>query len=175
MADAKNWTWVLERACPECGFDATQVTGDQVGALVRRAAADLVVALSAPDCAVRPEPEVWSALEYACHVRDVCTVFDERLALMLQEDDPAFANWDQDATAEQERYGEQDPSVVAGALHAGAGRLAAAFDAVSGTQWQRTGRRSDGSRFTVLTLGQYLVHDPLHHVWDVTGVRQVPA
>lgn len=40
------------------------------------------------------------------------------------------------------------------------------------TAWERTGLRSDGAQFTVLTLGQYLVHDPVHHVWDVTGVRQ---
>ena len=29
----------------------------------------------------------------------------------------------------------------------------------------------DGSRFTVLSLGQYLVHDLVHHVHDVTGER----
>lgn len=22
VADDKDWTWVIERACPECGFDA---------------------------------------------------------------------------------------------------------------------------------------------------------
>ena len=33
----------------------------------------------------------------------------------------------------------------------------------------RTGRRSDGARFTVTTLGQYLVHDPVHHLNDVAG------
>lgn len=23
VPDTKDWTWVLERACPECGFDAS--------------------------------------------------------------------------------------------------------------------------------------------------------
>jgi hypothetical protein len=29
------------------------------------------------------------------------------------------------------------------------------------------GLRSDGSEFTVLTLGQYALHDLVHHLWDV--------
>ena len=49
---------------------------------------------------------------------------------------------------------------------AGAG-LADSFAAVSGDQWQRTGNRSDGARFTVDTFARYLLHDPVHHVWDV--------
>ncbi len=51
---------------------------------------------------------MWSPLEYACHVRDVFPLFDERLVLMLAQDGPQYANWDQDATA-VERYAEQDP------------------------------------------------------------------
>lgn len=43
---------------------------------------------------VRPNEHTWSPLEYACHVRDVFGLFDERLALMLQEDDARFADWD---------------------------------------------------------------------------------
>ncbi len=34
--DTKNWTWVLERPCPECGFDATQPSGrDDVAPMIR--------------------------------------------------------------------------------------------------------------------------------------------
>jgi hypothetical protein len=33
--------------------------------------------------------------------------------------------------------------------------------------WDRTGTRSDGARFTVASLGRYLLHDPVHHVGDV--------
>ena len=39
--------------------------------------------------------------------------------------------------------------------------------AVRDDQWSRTGRRSDGAVFTVESFGRYLVHDPVHHVWDV--------
>ena len=46
-------------------------------------------------------------------MRDVYVLYDERLHLMLDRDDPLFPNWDQDETAVTDRYGEQDPSVVA--------------------------------------------------------------
>ena len=51
-------------------------------------------------------------------MRDVFRLFDARLGLMLDEDDPLFANWDQDETAVAERYGDQDPAVVAAELAA---------------------------------------------------------
>ena len=47
-------------------------------------------------------------------------VFQGRLDQMLAEDDPTFANWDQDQTAIDERYREQDPEVVAAELEAAA-------------------------------------------------------
>mgnify|MGYP000205025455 CR=1 FL=1 len=46
-----------------------------------------------------------------------------------------------------------------------------AFDSVTGEQWQRPGRRSDGAVFTVDTFSRYLLHDVVHHGWDVTGVE----
>ena len=90
------------------------------------------------------------------------------MALMLAEDDPLFPNWDQDATAREERYDEQDPATVVADLEANAAAISARLDAIAGEQWDRPGRRSDGSSFTLATLSRYLVHDPIHHVWDVT-------
>ncbi len=123
--------------------------------------------LGRDDVARRPDPRTWSALEYACHVRDVCRLFEQRLRSMLEADDPVFTSWDQDATAVAERYGEQEPGQVAGDLAVAAGLLAAAYDEVGAGQWERPGRRSDGARFTVLTLGQYGLHDLAHHLHDV--------
>jgi hypothetical protein len=166
--DAKDWTWVLERPCPECGFDARAFDQEQVGPMIRENAAWWQLLLARGDeIGTRPTDDQWSALEYACHVRDVFRLYDERLRLMLTEDDALFANWDQDATAVDERYGEQDPDRVAADLSAAAEDLATRFDGVQGAQWARPGRRSDGASFTVETFARYLVHDPIHHVHDV--------
>jgi len=39
----------------------------------------------------------------------------------------------------------------------------------AGDAWTRTGRRTDGARFTVETFGQYYAHDWVHHLHDVGG------
>jgi hypothetical protein len=98
----------------------------------------------------------------------VFRLYRERLRLMLDTDDPLFANWDQDATAIEDRYAEQDPAFVSAELVVAAEDLAEAFSAVSDGQWDRPGRRSDGAVFTVETFARYMVHDPIHHLWDVS-------
>jgi hypothetical protein len=166
--DDKDWTWVLDKPCPECGFDAASVGRTEVGARARASAAALQTALAAPDAAQRPEPEVWSALEYGAHVRDVCIIFGARLSLMRGVLNPEFANWDQDETALAEQYWTQDPETVSAELGSEVERIAADFDSVGDDEWERPGRRSNGSMFTVDTLGRYFLHDLHHHVHDVS-------
>lgn len=167
--DAKNWTWVLQRPCPECDFDTRMYPHEATGQLLRENAAAWPAVLAAPSAAVRPRPDKWSPLEYGCHVRDASRIYLYRLGLMLTSDDPLFPNWDQDRTAVESRYHAQDPAVVSAELVAAAEELATAFDQVTEKQWRRKGRRDDGAGFTVETLARYFVHDPIHHLWDVGG------
>jgi hypothetical protein len=173
--DTKNWTWVLEDVCPECGFDATAVDLSSMGELVRANVAQWPPLLASETATVRPTDEQWSALEYGCHVRDVFALFDERLRLMLAEDGPKFANWDQDVTAVEERYDRQDPAVVAVELVAAGNACADRWETVGDGDWQRTGDRSDGSSFTVETFARYFLHDPVHHLADVRAGYELIA
>jgi hypothetical protein len=165
--DTKDWTWVLERACPECGFHAADVARDELGTAIRENAAGWPPVLGGPAATDRPRPDVWSPTEYACHVRDVHLLFAERLEQMLAEDGARFANWDQDATAVEKRYDQQVPGEVAGALIAAAERVAGIYDDVPDDAWGRRGVRSNGDVFTVESLGRYHLHDVVHHLWDV--------
>ena len=45
--------------------------------------------------------------------------------------------------------------------------VAAIYATVEDAQWQRPGRRSNGSVFTVETLGVYHLHDVVHHLRDI--------
>jgi hypothetical protein len=91
------------------------------------------------------------------------------VAEALQRPEPTvWSTLDQDATAIEGRYFEQRPDVVAGEVADELSATAAAFDAVGPGQWQRSGRRSNGSVFTVSTLAVYFLHDIEHHIWDVT-------
>lgn len=171
VPDTKDWTWVARASCPECGFDGSAVDARDVPKLLRVNAREWPAVLRDPAVRERPRPDKWSPLEYACHVRDVCRLYDERLQMMLTEDGPRYPNWDQDAAAVEDRYNEQDPAAVADELSTAAERLAAAFEQVSGPQWERAGYRGDGAEFTVDSFARYFVHDPIHHLYDVTGAR----
>jgi hypothetical protein len=169
VPDDKDWTWVLERPCPECAFNASGLPSTEVAPLIRANAAAWAAVLAQPvgTLRARPRDDCWSPLEYACHVRDVFRLFDRRLGLMLAEDNPLFLNWDQDRTAVDDRYNEQDPAEVAADLAEAADALATSFEGVQGEHWARRGRRSDGADFSVESFGRYMIHDPIHHLHDV--------
>ncbi len=167
--DAKDWTWVLQRRCPECGFDAKALHHDRIPALVATVVERFQIALAIDGARRRRQPRQWSTLEYACHVRDVCTIFGERVRLMCAYDNPLFTNWDQDETAWLQRYQEQGCAEVARELGTAGAQISACFDGVAATQWARPGRRSNGSSFTVDTLGRYFAHDLVHHLHDIGG------
>lgn len=178
--DTKDWTWVLERPCPECGFRADAIDRAQVGALMRANAAGFRAALQRGDL-VRRRPPVpagsppkWSAIEYAAHVADVYQLSDERLSRMLKKKHPTFADWDQNHAAVEGDYANAEPDKVAYRLAATAGKVADLLDKVRDDRWQRTGERSDGARFTVESFAIYILHDVSHHLWDVEeGYRAI--
>lgn len=93
---------------------------------------------------------------------------------MLANEGAAFANLDQDATAVERRYDLEDPRHVSRDSRSAGQWLATRFDGVTGRDWSRTGLRSDGKSFTVATFAVYVVHDPLHHLWDVGASESVP-
>jgi SAM-dependent methyltransferase len=171
--DTKDWTWVLEQPCPDCGLDPATVDRVELGRLMRDNATAWTAALTAPRVTERPRPDVWSVTEYACHVRDVHVLFAQRLALMLAETNPEFANWDQDVAAVESRYDLADPAAVSPQLVDAAEAVAAAYDAVSDDDWSRPGRRSNGDAFTIESFGRYHLHDVVHHLWDVAGAVTV--
>src|SRR5580700_2295750 len=70
--------------CPECGFVYEDLPLDAVAPSMRAFAGSYREVLGGIDQAVvseRPEPAVWSALEYTCHLRDVLLVQRDRVVL----------------------------------------------------------------------------------------------
>lgn len=169
VPDDKDWTWVLSQPCPECGFDASTVTPATVPGSVLSMLPRWRAVLRREDAAVRPDDHTWSPLEYACHVRDVFGLFGQRLNLMLTQDDAKFDNWDQDQAALDGDYASADPARVSSELISEGEQAAESFARVVEEEWQRTGTRSNGSVFTVLTFSQYFLHDVVHHLHDVNG------
>jgi hypothetical protein len=165
--DTKDWTWVLGQPCPECGFDAASLDPREVESMIRRDADEWFRRLGTPHVTTRRRAGVWSTLEYGCHVRDVHRIFNERVASMLTQHEPLFANWDQDQAARDGDYAAQEPGVVAGELFDAAVTVADTYASVPDDAWTRRGLRSNGSEFTVASIALYHLHDIVHHAWDV--------
>lgn len=167
--DTKDWTWVLRQRCPECGAQVGALRREVIAPMLRAAGAVWFDVLSngGDELRRRPRPGVWSVGEYGCHARDVNRAFVIRLSKIRDEDDPVFANWDQDAFAIEDGYAAQDPGVVGTEIVEAGEELAEAFEGLTDGEWSRVGRRSDGAVFTAESLGRYLMHDVLHHLWDI--------
>jgi SAM-dependent methyltransferase len=165
--DTKDWTWVLERPCEECGLDVSKADRHELPHLFRKNAQVWLALLADPRAAERARPDRWSTLEYACHVHEVHQVFHDRVSLMLAEDTPRFPNWDQDLAAVTGRYADQLPSIVGPTLVAAAYAVGDLYASVPPLSWTRRGIRSNGDEFTIETLGRYQLHDVVHHLHDV--------
>lgn len=120
----------------------------------------------------RPEPDVWSALEYACHVRDVLLVQRERLYLALVEDCPSFARMNREERVVLARYGKEEPERVAAQLELAAELVAEAFRGVDEEGWRRPCIYNfpAPARRTVGWLGSHTLHEGLHHLGDLDRV-----
>ncbi len=174
--DTKDWTWTLSRRCDQCGFAAGEVEASEIAERAFIAAEEWVQILrSSPAVASRPAPTVWSPLEYGCHVRDVFRLFDDRLALVLAEEHPTFANWDQDEAAIVGRYHAEDPEVVAEEIEALIQVFVVRIQSLTPAQFGRRGTRSNGDEFDIISLLRYCLHDVIHHLWDVTGQQDGAA
>ncbi|TCN37531.1 DinB family protein [Kribbella orskensis] len=169
----------VDGLCDECGFNYD--TGDLQGTvttLVRQSAEcsmALTKAAAGPDADVvriRPEPEVWSAIEYACHVRDVLEVQRFRIAQCLAEDRPVYAPMDRTGRVKQAKYEDQDPMEVAAALMRFAREFGAAARVLTPPQLGKLGLYNYPVR-APRSLGwiiRHTAHEIQHHRQDIINI-----
>ncbi|MEV4510883.1 HAD-IA family hydrolase [Dactylosporangium sp. NPDC049525] len=115
----------------------------------------------------RPTSGVWSALEYACHVRDVYDVYDTRVRRTLTEHEPTLEPMRNDERAEQRAYNQQPLAAVLLDLERNIERFAALTSEISGPQWSRSAVRLPRERRTVLWMVRQAAHEGLHHLHDI--------
>ena len=166
--------------CAECGFSYdTLAVPDALDALRgfgKRYRIPLTRGLKDEDLdallRAHPLDDTWSALEYACHVRDVFAVQRERLARALVE--PGF--WPEPMRGEERvlemAYNEQDPVGVADDLAANGTALASFAENLSNEQLELTigYRYPEVAERTLSWLIVHTVHEGEHHLLDVGRV-----
>ena len=120
----------------------------------------------------RPDEQTWSALEYACHVRDVFDTYGARVARILAEDEPVLDSMDRDERPVRDRYNEQDPAVVAEQVADRAAALAAAFESLAPEAWERTAIHPypEPAPRSLAWMARHVVHEGNHHLLDIGRV-----
>jgi hypothetical protein len=117
----------------------------------------------------RPEPDVWSPLEYACHLRDVLRVQRERILQAQREHEPTFTPMRRDERVVEERYNEQDPAVVATELREASAAFIDTLESLDDAGWARTGvyNYPEPRLRTVEWIAVHTLHELLHHRTDI--------
>ena len=161
---------VEHERCQACGFDGAAFDDPGLLAALRSLGPRWAAKLgdAGDDLRRRPHPEVWSAIEYAAHSRDVTAlhVFGVEQALTGTEPDFGEVAGDELIAEAARSYGDLDPAQVAGELAAEAERLAGAADDAGSQCWDR-GLTIGGSRQDVRRLLEHALHDSEHHLVDV--------
>ncbi len=170
----RAWFHRTVNACDECGFVYDDLAVSGISRALRSLPPAYAERLTAGEALVRahPWPGVWSALEYACHVRDVLVVQRERVALALTEERPAFASMRREERVTEDHYNEQAVTVVLDELREAANSLGDALDALDEAGWNRVAVYNwpAPAERSMAWLGRHTVHEGLHHLGDIDRV-----
>ncbi len=159
-------------ACAECGFDNSKLSNEEltasIGAQARKYRAPLTRALPNEDLDAlvrrRPAPEVWSALEYAVHQREVLGFYGGRIERVLAEDRPRLHGGEWHVAGANVRAPHEVVEEIAAAATAIGGML----ESLSAEQWHRVGiGSSDGGERDIRNLASRLAHEGVHHLLDI--------
>lgn len=162
-------------SCAECGFDYAEADPLRAGAEIVSTADEIAAVLSdpPPNLRVRPQPDTWSILEYACHVRDVLLVQRERVLLALREECPRLAQMGRDERVEHDGYSDQDPSDVARQLKDAAKLFANVLTRLTPEQWGRTlfYNFPEPAERSLRWAAVHTLHELRHHALDIRRHR----
>jgi hypothetical protein len=160
-------------ACPGCGLHWADVDVVAIPAALGDLAGRYHQVLgSAPSAALRRRLDsvTWSALEYACHVRDVLLVQRDRTFIALVDDTPSFAKMNRDERVALGRYAEQPVDRLLSQLDVAFELAASVFTDRTVDQWNRPliYNYPGPERHTLAWMARHTVHEAEHHLVDIT-------
>ncbi|MBF5001669.1 DinB family protein [Nocardia sp. BSTN01] len=156
--------------CAECGYQYRPDEAPRAATTILAGVAELAATLNdCPDARRRRLPELWSPLEYGCHVRDVLLVQRERVLLARRTDRPALVTMGRDERADHDGYAEQGPADVAQELLVSARLLANVLDRLDAHDWNRRVLYNYPDRVEreLRWVAVHTIHEVRHHLLDV--------
>jgi hypothetical protein len=166
--------------CNGCGYVFESISGSEALGEIRRLARQLRerlgTAMTVPGgleaLRTRREPQVWSALEYAGHIRDVLIVQRERLFIVLMNDEPTFSPMYPNERVVLVHYNDEDPATTGTEAVIAADLFVRSFAFLSDEQLARRFPYSypEAAERDLTWLTQHVAHECRHHLGDVDEV-----
>jgi hypothetical protein len=160
---------VTHEHCDACGFDGASYDDESLLDCLRDQGERWRGLLQAagPQLRVRPEPEVWSCIEYAAHTRDILALHVYGVEQAITVDEPVYPAISGDLVdSAAANYADSVPEEVAIELAAQSSRLADVAEQAGPPAWSR-GLTIGTSRSDVRQMLEHALHDSLHHLDDV--------
>lgn len=154
--------------CAECGFSYEAQL--DVPTEITAGVLELATALTtASDVSSRRSPNVWSPLEYACHVRDMLLVQRERVLLARRTETPDCTPMGRDERVEHDGYADQSPADVARQLSDAALLFTNVLHRLPAQAWTRTVlyHYPEPEERTLHWLATHTLHEVQHHLLDI--------
>ncbi len=165
-----------DHVCMWCGvsYQALDVDAAVAGIrLVPDAVTASVADLSGDTLRRRPEPAVWSVLEYVAHLRDVYATFLVRLHRARTEEHPVLEPMFADLRAERLRYNDLSLDAVLAELALAVQGFCEEVADTADDEWSRPVRRLPGEDRTALWLVRQAMHEGVHHARDVDRIVEL--
>ncbi len=111
----------------------------------------------------RPAPEKWSAIEIACHLRDIDRIYAERVTKAAFSDRPSFWMMDNARVSEKLGYQASEGAPVLKEHRRRREDLCSLLRALPHNLWQRTGLHPTRGEITIEKLASVIAdHDDRH-------------
>lgn len=136
-------------------------TGDELVAAVGSATAEQLVR--------RPAPGEWSAAAVLAHLVHTELVYGVRLGMIVTEDHPVIAAYDQAAWAGRFQRVDADPVRSLPLWEALRARMVAVLGGLTDEEWERAGRHAERGEESVTAMVDHLVHHDREHLDQLRG------
>jgi hypothetical protein len=158
--------------CGECGFtyDRVQLAA-AAGDSIRAGAAEAVALLrhNGDEVRVRARPDVWSALEYGCHLRDMLLVQRERVLAARRVNGADCVSMGREERAEHDGYTNRTPVEVARQIDYAATLFSNVLARLSADDWDRTVvyHYPETSKRSLRWVPVHTAHELPHHLLHI--------
>ena len=163
--------------CAQCGFEYDLADAESAGPAIVVGVSQFAGLLRAggPDLRHRTQPDIWSPLEYGCHMRDVLLVQRERVLAARCIDTPSFEPMGRDDRVEHDGYIDQEPGDVARQVTDAATVFRNVLARLDDADWQRLVVHNFPSALerSLRWVAVHTLHEVRHHLLDVR--RQLTA